>query len=568
MKEIAAGGMGSVFLARASGPAGFEKLVALKRIHAHMANDPKFVRMFLDEARLAARIQHPNVCNVIDFGEIDGSYYLTMPYLFGRPLNQVIATAAVRSDAPGAQLPVMAMRIVADACEGLHAAHELKDDTGEPLEVVHRDVSPQNLLVGYDGVVRVLDFGVASARHRLYETSTGEVKGKFAYCSPEHVAAQPVDRRADVWGLGVVLWEAATGHRLFMRDNVVSTIRAVVDLPIPRLRDVRPDMPEGLQEICDRALSRELSGRYPTAREMGKDLQRLLARRDDFIAAGEVADWMIALFPDAIAQAQALVDETRTSDIAVIPGTRSASATLEEDPGSPTRILDTRGDAPAESTATTEVARGPVRPRALAFVGLGAGLGALTLLGIGALSVSILGSDDAGRATRSAVAEAPEASAIPPTEPAPSPIEAAGSPAAVVPDRVATPRARTSVVPPLEIATLPAEGEDAETDRDSPPPAARTEEVDETTADPGTARPPRDVRATRSGPPGRLNIAAIGGWALVFFEGRQIGEAPGVVTLPPGNHTIYVQPFGQGQRLPRRVTIRSGETQRLTVTVR
>src|SRR5688500_2571176 len=180
--ELASGGMGTVYLARAEGPSGFEKLVALKRIHAHLAKDPRFVAMFLDEARIAARIHHPNVCSVIDFGTVEGSYYLTMPFVEGESLGRVMHAVSARRD-PAARRSFwyVAARVIADACEGLHAAHELRDDVGDLLEVVHRDVSPQNTLIGYDGGVRVLDFGVASARHRLYSTATGEVKGKFAY---------------------------------------------------------------------------------------------------------------------------------------------------------------------------------------------------------------------------------------------------------------------------------------------------------------------------------------------------------------------------------------------------
>src|SRR5688500_2262135 len=214
--ELASGGMGTVYLARAEGPSGFEKLVALKRIHEHLAKDPRFVAMFLDEARLAARIHHPNVCSVIDFGTVEDSYYLTMPFVEGESFHRLLRSLAKRGD-PGASRSFwyIAARIVAEACEGLHAAHELRDDVGEPLEVVHRDVSPQNLLIGYYGGVRVLDFGVASARHRLYSTATGEVKGKFAYIAPEQIEGQPVDRRADVWSLGVVLYECIALRRLF-----------------------------------------------------------------------------------------------------------------------------------------------------------------------------------------------------------------------------------------------------------------------------------------------------------------------------------------------------------------
>src|SRR5690606_6613155 len=256
--QLASGGMGTVFLARAAGPAGFEKLVALKRIHPHMATDRRFVSMFLDEARIAAQIQHPNVCSVIDFGEVDGNYFLTMPFILGESLNRVIGTAARLPPGPVADLlPLVAARLVADACEGLHAAHELRDEQGNPRDVVHRDVSPHNLMVGYDGVVRVLDFGVASARDRHYQTTTGEVKGKFAYLAPEQIEAQKVDRRADIWALGVVLWEAVTARRLFARVSMAATIRAVSMLKVPSVRELAPHAPAALDAVVQKALARD-----------------------------------------------------------------------------------------------------------------------------------------------------------------------------------------------------------------------------------------------------------------------------------------------------------------------
>jgi hypothetical protein len=309
--ELASGGMGTVYLARAEGPSGFEKLVALKRIHQHLAKDPRFVAMFLDEARIAARVHHPNVASVIDFGTVDGAYYLTMPFVEGESLHKVMRTIARQGDP---SFVYAAARIVADACEGLHAAHELRDDVGELLEVVHRDVSPQNLLVGYDGGVRVLDFGVASARHRLYSTATGEVKGKFAYIAPEQIEGQAVDRRADVWSLGVVLWECIAQKRLFGRKTMAETVQMVLNQPVPPLRDHAPDVPLALEEIVFKALARDRDRRYTSARQMGRELLTFLADERKNVGAAEIAELMERLFPDGVAEKRKLTERARLDD--------------------------------------------------------------------------------------------------------------------------------------------------------------------------------------------------------------------------------------------------------------
>ena len=317
--ELAAGGMGTVYLARAEGPAGFEKLVALKRIHQHLAKDERFVAMFLDEARIAAQIHHPNVCSVIDFGCVDGAYYLTMPFVAGESLHRVIRAVHGRDDAALRERALYAaIRIVADACEGLHAAHELRDARGELLDVVHRDVSPQNLLVGYDGGARVLDFGVASARDRLYSTATGEVKGKFAYLSPEQIDGRDVDRRADVWALGVVLYECVGLRRLFARKTMAETVQAVLEGAIAPLSEVAPHVPLALEEIVFKALARDRDRRYATARDMGRDLLAFLAEEARVVGPAEVAELMQALFPTGEAEKRSMLDRAREEEASEI----------------------------------------------------------------------------------------------------------------------------------------------------------------------------------------------------------------------------------------------------------
>jgi len=318
--ELASGGMATVYLARAEGPAGFEKLVALKRIHPHLARDRKFVDMFLDEARIASMLSHPNVCGVFDFGDEGGSYYLAMEYLVGETLSKVLRTLHRNADLRSSpRLPSIAARLIADACEGLHAAHELRDPRGEWLHVVHRDVSPQNLFLTYDGTVKVVDFGIARAKDKVHQTDTGTVKGKFAYMAPEQLHGHDIDRRADVWSLGVVLWEMLAMRRLFKRPTDAETIIAVSNQLIPDPSEVREHVPEALDEVVSRALRRDPAERYATAREMGRDLLRFVASQPDPVGTPDVSEWMEEVFPGGRERRTQLADLARQRPDESIP---------------------------------------------------------------------------------------------------------------------------------------------------------------------------------------------------------------------------------------------------------
>ncbi len=269
--ELASGGMATVYLARASGAFGFQRLFAIKRLHPHLARETEFVEMFLDEARLAAHIHHPNVVPILEVGQSDRGYYLVMDYVEGDTLARLIARAA---QAGHAVPHGVVIRVMLDALAGLHAAHELKDDRGEPMQIVHRDVSPQNILVGADGIARLLDFGVARATARLATTRTGQLKGKLAYMAPEQARGQVVDRRADLFACGVVLWEALAVRRLFKGEGEAETLHRVLNDEIPAPSTVRPDVPKALDDICMRALERDVERRYKTAQELADDLER------------------------------------------------------------------------------------------------------------------------------------------------------------------------------------------------------------------------------------------------------------------------------------------------------
>ncbi len=265
--EIASGGMATVFLARRDGAGGFQRLVAIKRLHPHLAHQQEFVEMFLDEARLAAAIHHPHVVPIL---ESENGSYVVMEFIEGDTLAGLAARALDR----GVMLPrAVALRIVLDALAGLHAAHQLKDGEGRLLGLVHRDCTPQNILVGSDGSSRLTDFGVARAASRLTITRSQMVKGKIAYLSPEQATAGELDRRSDLFTMGIVLWEALAGQPLFLTDNESMTITRLLNGPIPSVRQYAPDVSPELEEVCARALQRRASQRYPTAAAMAEALE-------------------------------------------------------------------------------------------------------------------------------------------------------------------------------------------------------------------------------------------------------------------------------------------------------
>jgi serine/threonine-protein kinase len=295
--KLATGGMAEIFLARLKGVAGFEKLVVIKRILPHLADEPQFVAMFLDEARIAARISHANVCQVYELGEVDGQYFLAMEYLEGVTLNAAMRKLSRERRLMDVRL---AAGVLVQACEGLHHAHELTDGDGRALNLVHRDVSPQNLFVTVDGATKVLDFGIAKAAGASTKTRTGTVKGKYAYMPPEQLKGEVLDRRVDVFALGVVMFEALTGKRLFWRETDFLIFRAITEEPIPRVRDYRPDVPPGLDAAVARALTRSRDERFPTARAFGEAITQALAAQSGPLPQPNVGAELRGLFTDEI----------------------------------------------------------------------------------------------------------------------------------------------------------------------------------------------------------------------------------------------------------------------------
>jgi serine/threonine protein kinase len=278
LAKIAVGGMAEVFAGRIVGESGFAKLVAIKVMKEELLGEERFVSMFIDEARVAAHLSHPNVVGILDLGRTDrGVPYLVMDLVIGASISQLLKGDAGLDPAP---MPIdLAIELTAQAAEGLHAAHEAKDALGTPLEIVHRDVSPQNILVGIDGRARITDFGVARAVARLTRTESGEVKGKARYFSPEQAQGKVVDRRSDLFALGVVLWEMLSLKPLFTGRTFPDVLRAVSTQPVPDVRQHRPDVPEAVVQVIAHALEKNIEARVASGAELARALR----------AAGEAA---------------------------------------------------------------------------------------------------------------------------------------------------------------------------------------------------------------------------------------------------------------------------------------
>jgi serine/threonine-protein kinase len=272
LARIAVGGMAEVFAARPVGETGTAKLVAIKVMKEDLLGEERFTSMFIDEARVAAHLSHPNVVGILDLGRTDrGLPYLVMDLVVGASISQLLKGDAGLEPAP---MPVdLAVELTAQVAEGLHAAHEAKDALGTPLEIVHRDVSPQNVLVGIDGRARITDFGVARAVARLTRTESGEVKGKARYFSPEQAQGKVVDRRTDVFALGVVLWEMLALRPLFAGRTFADVLRMVSTQPVPDVRQHRPDVPEAVAQVIARALEKKLEARIPTGAALARALR-------------------------------------------------------------------------------------------------------------------------------------------------------------------------------------------------------------------------------------------------------------------------------------------------------
>ncbi|NVI98026.1 serine/threonine protein kinase [Myxococcus sp. AM009] len=299
--RIAVGGMAEIFLAHQQQDDGRESPVVIKRIRPHLSKHTAFVKMFLNEARLAAQLNHPNVVQIHDLGKIADSYFIAMEYVSGRDMRRVVPKA----EALGIPFPlVYAVKIASCVCAGLHHAHTKVDLYGNPLNIVHRDVSPENIVVAFDGSVKILDFGIAKAANQMEQTRNGEIKGKLSYMSPEQCLGKPLDCRSDVFSLGVVLYEWLTGFKLFTGESEAAVMRSITDGKIYAPSYFREDLPERLESILMRALERDRDKRYQTAAQMQKDLDAFLDAYDFTPTALHLSNFIKQLFEEELAAEQ------------------------------------------------------------------------------------------------------------------------------------------------------------------------------------------------------------------------------------------------------------------------
>jgi len=589
LARLATGGMAEILLARLEGAQGFEKLVVLKRLLPHLAEEQRHVSMFLDEARTVARISHPNVCEVYELGEEHGRYTIVMEYLEGVTAGRVTSTLPPQKGRFELRLCAELLR---QACEGLHHAHELRALDGTQAGLVHRDISPQNLLVTVDGVVKVLDFGIAKTSWSTTRTRVGSVMGKTAYMSPEQVRGWRVDRKSDLFSLGVVMHEMLVGQRLFRRDNDFLTYRAITDADAADVRTYQPDLPAALAEAVRAALARDAEGRPATARELGERIVAAVTPLGGPLRPSEVAEWMTTQFGGELGERRALVvaavqrraravrlagyDESRTDDLPTVP------LDTEIDPPRlqpvvagaprPVRLASDSDvlDAPAgmlqpkrarEVTATPRLASavGAIAARTAAEESASAparpppGRARLAWLAVGAIAASVAlafawgGRGEPGAGSPLLVAEqavAADAAAVPSvaaaaagilveslhaSDASPEPEETADAPGGIVVELLDAADAMPE--PPVDTADAPAP-------------------VPTPSMPPGPA-PQRDRR------PGWLTVDSRP-YATVFVDGKNVGLTPVLrLSLAPGLHRVRaVTADGQQQRF--RVVIEPG----------
>ncbi|WP_223635060.1 serine/threonine-protein kinase [Corallococcus sp. EGB] len=585
MRKLATGGMAEVFLAKAAGPRGFEKTLVLKRILPHLAEDEAFVEMFLGEAQLAARLDHPNVVQIFDFGEVDGSYFLAMEYIDGPTLRRLIKRSLeLKQPLP----PGVCAKMVAAAAEGLAFAHELADpETGAPLGLVHRDISPENVLVSRQGAVKVVDFGIAKVAGQGHRTATGVVKGKVAYMPPEQLQARAMDGRVDVYALGIVLYELLTGRRPFEATTDVSMMQAILFEPFVPAVTRRPDLPEAMQRILEKALAKDREQRYPDCRAFQADLERFVLSLGEPVGAYQIAR-LVAQVMEGVEGAPAAPTPAKGRDAAA----RAAEAATTPMPGRagtawaplPSRasmdvpsvtapsadMPSSRFDAatdPATPSAGSllpeaSASRAPrvQKPPAAAPPAPVDGAGAPRRKWVGAaVAVSVVGILGGlalmGRGEKAAPVMAPaplvrkDDAPVKPPEPKVTP---------AVPEPRVEPEPLASVdsgTPVAEIEVKPEEVAPPVTP--TPPSTVAVKPATTHTSTPPVRRPPPQTR--RELPKGKVEFR-VRPFGTVYLDGKSLGQTPfAAVDVTEGSHQVRVVNKDLGKDVTRAFEVKAGQ---------
>ncbi len=328
IKRLEAGGMAEVYLGEASSVEGFKKRVAIKRVLPHLAQNENFIQMFLDEARLSARLTHANIVSVFDISAREDTFFLIMEFIDGANLKKILETLSKR----GQRFPLPeALYMVTEACRGLAYAHELHDESGKPLGIVHRDISPPNIMITRRGEVKVADFGLAKAGTQISQTDPGVVKGKFSYLSPEAANGKEVDARADIFSLGIVLWEMLAGRRLFLGETDYATVKLIQQANIPRLSPLNRSVDEAFEEILLKALTRNPDDRYQSAQEFGDALTGYLFSRQLKVTNYDIANLVNAALAEDAAPSKneaSLIDRLIQEELDESVGVRSQAGEM------------------------------------------------------------------------------------------------------------------------------------------------------------------------------------------------------------------------------------------------
>ncbi|HUB08747.1 MAG TPA: serine/threonine-protein kinase [Myxococcales bacterium] len=525
--KLATGGMAEVFLARQEGPEGFAKTVVVKRILPHLAQDESFVRMFLNEARLAAVINHPNVVSIFELGQDaeTESYYMAMEFIDGCNLKRIVHDAA-RTRSRFA--PELCARVIADACAGLDYAHNLKGEDRQPLHIVHRDISPENVLVTYSGLVKVVDFGIAKAASIEGKTQAGQIKGKFGYMPPEQLLGEPLDRRADVWALGVVLYWLCAGVKPFSGENEAVIMQKILGSEPEPLDNVVSGIPRRLAEVVHTALAKEPKQRYESARALQDDLEAWIAQEGLVATNAALSDYMNDHFPEATDRDRMLVRALQSGEIQ--QGTPSDTDLLQ-----PFKSISKRTAATVALRAgATPPPSSPARSMLLAgaltggLVALGA-VGLIFVLKPGAPVVPIV----------APVTQEPSGTAKPP-HPASPPLGERG------------PSTATATPTPTTTTTLTPTATPTPTPTTTPSPTATTRKHHRRHTD--------DSAAGASGDEGSIAFR-VSPWATVYVDGQRVGTTPlQPLDVPAGPHRVKLVNDPLHAERTMTITVRGGET--------
>lgn len=535
VRRVGAGGMAEVFEARLEAGDGFEKTLALKRILPHLTTDSDLISMFRDEVRLMVRLSHPNIVQTFDFGRIGESYFLAMEFVEGRDLRSILARSVQR----GAKIPLpFALHVAAEVLKGLEYAHDRTDPQGRPMGLVHRDATPSNILVSYEGAVKIVDFGIAKTLDsRESQTKLGYVKGKASYLAPEQLASGgPIDARVDIFTIGVVLWEMLVGRKLFAADNELGAIHAILQTPIDAPSKVDPAIPPDIDAAVLKALERDPGHRFQSAGEMAEELALLYRRHGGRAAATHHGRWVKRLFPEKTTvdseKGAALPDEPLRDDsqpTMAIPGLSPPSGWNSQLPAAlefshdSTRLSQSSPSRTAEPSQQPEALPAPLGepegPRGAAAKRPVVFAGVLLSLALGV-----------GFALRTDFTDQPE------SDVQPSPTVSAVS------------------VAPFVIASVPSVAPASPIAVTTPSPAPRSKQR------PSATLTPRTMPVVASAAVGTLNLNSTP-WGDIFIDGKPLGrQTPAFgLRLPAGEHEIRIVNPIQKSEARLKVHVESGQ---------